>query len=213
VFLDATVAVGAAMRQRFPTVAAACLAAGIDPATQPMPIRPAAHYHMGGISVDSRCRASISGLWACGEAAGTGLHGANRLASNSLLEAVVTGVAVAEDLGGASLPALRALRDARSLPEPQAVAEIRAIMSGEVGVLRDAVGLDRALQQLSALIRTSAPHDAPLAAFAIALAASRRKESRGAHFRKDFPERQAAAGHRQELRMADIQDAIRAYAP
>jgi L-aspartate oxidase len=86
-------------------------------------------------------------------------------------------------------------------------------MSGEVGVLRDAVGLDRALQQLSALIRTSAPHDAPLAAFAIALAASRRKESRGAHFRKDFPERQAAAGHRQELRMADIQDAIRAYAP
>src|SRR6201999_1536422 len=76
----------------------ACMRAGIDPVRQPIPVAPAAHYHMGGIAVDERGRTSLSGLWACGECASTGLHGANRLASNSLLEALVFGARVADDI-------------------------------------------------------------------------------------------------------------------
>jgi L-aspartate oxidase len=90
-FLDARQALGARFAEKFPAVHASCLAAGIDPAKQPIPIAPAAHYHMGGIAVDARGRSSIDGLWAGGEVSSTGAHGANRLASNSLLEAVVYG--------------------------------------------------------------------------------------------------------------------------
>ena len=78
-----------AFRRAFPVIAAACRAAGVDPAREPIPVRPAQHYHMGGIAVDAEGRSSVAGLWACGEAACTGLHGANRLASNSLTEAAV----------------------------------------------------------------------------------------------------------------------------
>src|SRR5665213_3640372 len=83
---------------RFPTVYAACMSADIDPAIQPIPVAPAAHYHMGGIAADARGRTSLEGLWAVGECAATGLHGANRLASNSLLEALVFGARAAEDV-------------------------------------------------------------------------------------------------------------------
>ena len=103
-FLDATKALGAQFRrQDFPTVYASCIAAGIDPARQPIPIAPAAHYHMGGVAVDARGRTSIDGLWAGGEVSCTGAHGANRLASNSLLEAVVYAARIAEDIGGRTL--------------------------------------------------------------------------------------------------------------
>jgi L-aspartate oxidase len=91
IFLDATNVRGLDLAWRFPAVTALCREAGIDPVTQTIPVRPAAHYHMGGIAVDVAGRTSIDGLWACGEAASTGLHGANRLASNSLLEAAVCG--------------------------------------------------------------------------------------------------------------------------
>ena len=97
-FLDCRAAIGDAFAERFPTVYAACKAAGIDPATQPIPIAPAAHYHMGGVHVDGAGRTSLDGLWACGEVTCTGAHGANRLASNSLLEAVVFAARVAEDI-------------------------------------------------------------------------------------------------------------------
>src|SRR5205807_5820437 len=88
-FLDARAALGSRFAERFPTVYASCTAAGLDPAQQPIPVAPAAHYHMGGIAVDDRGRTSLQGLWAGGEVSSTGAHGANRLASNSLLEAVV----------------------------------------------------------------------------------------------------------------------------
>src|SRR5271165_1872600 len=101
VFLDATAALGSRFAGHFPVIAAACAACGIDPATQPIPVRPAAHYHMGGIAVDWRGRSTLAGLWACGETAGTGLHGANRLASNSLLEAVVGAGWVADSVAAA----------------------------------------------------------------------------------------------------------------
>ena len=77
-----------------------CVAAGIDPARQPIPIAPAEHFHMGGIAVDARGRTTLDGLWACGEVSCTGAHGANRLASNSLLEAVVFAARIAEDIDG-----------------------------------------------------------------------------------------------------------------
>ena len=109
VYLDARAAVGEAFPERFPTVFAACRRAGLDPRREPIPVSPAAHYHMGGIDVDLSGRSSLPGLWACGEVASTGVHGANRLASNSLLEALVFGARVADDLRGrlAALPGTR----------------------------------------------------------------------------------------------------------
>lgn len=101
-FLDARNVRGLDFAKRFPAITALCRQSGIDPVTQPIPIRPAAHYHMGGILVDRNGRSSVDGLWACGEAACTGLHGANRLASNSLLEAAVCGGRVARDIAATS---------------------------------------------------------------------------------------------------------------
>ena len=105
-FLDARKALGAHFAEKFPTVYASCLAAGIDPATQPIPVAPAAHYHMGGIAVDAHGRTLARR--ACGPAAKcprTGAHGANRLASNSLLEAVVYAARIAEDIAGRAIAA------------------------------------------------------------------------------------------------------------
>src|SRR6202171_2279527 len=102
VFLDARNVGGLDVARRFPTISALCREAGIDPVTQAIPIRPAAHYHMGGISVDQSGRTSVEGLWACGEVACTGLHGANRLASNSLLEAAGGGGWGGQDIGAAA---------------------------------------------------------------------------------------------------------------
>src|SRR5262249_8539436 len=98
-FLDCR-RLGDALVDHFPTVYATCRSAGIDPTKDPIAVAPAAHYHMGGILTDARGRSSVDGLWACGEVASTGAHGANRLASNSLLEAVVFGARVANDIAG-----------------------------------------------------------------------------------------------------------------
>src|SRR3954468_1608954 len=115
VFLDCREAIGESFADHFPTVCAACQAAGIDPAIQPIPVAPAAHYHMGGIASDEHGRSSLEGLWVVGECAATGLHGANRLASNSLLEGLVFGARVADDMKGAVTP-----RIAKGLaPAPQ----------------------------------------------------------------------------------------------
>ena len=105
VYLDTRAVLGARLPEAFPTVYENCISMGIDPIRDPIPVAPAAHYHMGGIKVDAAGRASLAGLWACGEVSSTGAHGANRLASNSLLEAVVYGARIAEDIAGASLAA------------------------------------------------------------------------------------------------------------
>ena len=113
--LDAREAVGEAFPERFPTVFEACRQHGLDPRVEPIPVAPAAHYHMGGVDVDLEGRTSVPGLWAAGEVACTGVHGANRLASNSLLEALVFGARVARSVGEA-LPHVRRPADALELP-------------------------------------------------------------------------------------------------
>lgn len=193
-FLDCRAALGDSFAARFPTVFAACKAAGIDPAHQPIPVAPAAHYHMGGIAVDADGRSSLGGLWAVGECASTGLHGANRLASNSLLEALVFGMRVAEDVRGTIAPQSasgNAPSPARfsALPPPPM---LREAMTRLVGLERDENGLREALSVIAGIERAGAHEPALLnmtaAAKLTAAAALARHESRGAHFRTDFPE-------------------------
>jgi L-aspartate oxidase len=177
---------------RFPNIFGVLATYGLDPATDPIPVRPAAHYHMGGIKVGLTGRSGIDGLWACGEVACTGLHGANRLASNSLLEAAVCGKWAAEDLGAADLPAAEPsaglAADVPAQGGAAALAATREIMDRDVGVVRDQAGLGAAIEALGRLRRDAAgteAEDAISVALLIALAALRRPESIGAHWRAD----------------------------
>jgi L-aspartate oxidase len=190
-------------RVRFPTILATLTALGIDPVTQLIPVAPACHYASGGIGTDLHGRTSVTGLYACGEAACTGVHGANRLASNSLLEGLVFGRRIAADIvsslrPGAPLPELgvdvRTAGVASSTIRPRLQAE----MSADAGVLRDATGLARASQSLQKLAgprsadpRTETWEATNLLTVATALvaAAARRRETRGSHWREDYPDR------------------------
>jgi L-aspartate oxidase len=195
VFLDATKAVGDYFPERFPTVYASCIAAGFDPRSQGIPVAPAAHYHMGGIASDAEGRSAVPGLWVAGECASTGLHGANRLASNSLLEAIVFGAraAASMDMVPASarrfdLPKAPAL-DADDTTGPD-LAHLRRVMTACVGVERDAASLQTALGEIETLRATASTETMTAAtdtALLIASAAFAREESRGGHFRTDFP--------------------------
>ncbi|HST76346.1 MAG TPA: L-aspartate oxidase [Acetobacteraceae bacterium] len=187
VFLDARAALGNGFAWRFPGIAAICAEAGIDPATRPIPVRPAAHYHMGGIAVDAAGRSTVSGLWACGEVARTGLHGANRLASNSLLEAAACARWVAESVAGSASASVR-LPSSLSLPAAPDPSSVRPVLSRAAGVLRHADALGDAAAALLPLAHSAGPAADPAAVgLMIAVAALHRRESRGAHFRTDFP--------------------------
>ncbi|MBK8481044.1 MAG: L-aspartate oxidase [Proteobacteria bacterium] len=215
-FLDATGALGARLAARFPTVFELCRRDGLDPRIAPLPITPAAHYHIGGIAVDGRGRSSLPGLWAAGENACTGAHGANRLASNSLLEAMVIAGRVAEDVAtqlplccdvpasplaaGAGVASAGALVGAgvcsaaaeASRAEAEVVSTLRALMWRDVGLVRDHAGLTRALQTIVELARRLGPgageaHNLLEVAQLVTAAALARRESRGVHFRADFP--------------------------
>jgi L-aspartate oxidase len=155
---------------------------------------------MGGVKVDKAGRTSVTGLWAAGEVACTGLHGANRLASNSLLEAAVCGRLVAEDLAG-----LRAAPFSQTTDQPVpvmrengAIGMIRDLMNRDVGVVRNQAGLDHAIAGLGTLLRETAgttAEDSVALSLLIARAAERRKESRGAHFRSDGKPQTEPAEH------------------
>ncbi|WP_457093564.1 L-aspartate oxidase [Microvirga sp. P5_D2] len=202
VFLDTRHVLGERIARKFPGVTALCRAAGVDPVRTPIPVRPAAHYHMGGIKVDGQGRSSVEGLWACGEVSSTGLHGANRLASNSLLEALAYAAWIADDIKGRALRSLTG-----QAPSPPRVAhrvhrsgdrqilhrlQIRSVMDRHVGVLRDKAGLTDTIRHLRALaheMHLTGERDAALVSLMIAASAYSRPESRGAHQRVDHPAR------------------------
>jgi L-aspartate oxidase len=193
VFLDCREAIGASFASHFPTVFAACQAAGIDPATQLIPVAPAAHYHMGGIASDEHGRSSLPGLWVVGECAATGLHGANRLASNSLLEGLVFGDRVAGDVRGRLAPG--PLRGAPPAPprfaSPAPPHVLRSAMSRDVALERNEDGLRSALDVITRLQTTSSEPallNMTAAAKLVTAAALARHESRGGHWRSDYPQ-------------------------
>jgi L-aspartate oxidase len=195
--------------RRFPTIAAMCRQAGLDLARDPIPVGPAAHYMMGGVDTDVWGRTSIPGLFAAGEVACTGLHGANRLASNSLLEGLVFGArtarAMTEPPRAAPLKANRVQATSSSgdgsaigdAAIPATIPAIQALMWRSVGLFRDRTGLQRAVSRLDAAAAFPVSptvdgwrqRNLVTVAGLIARAALRREESRGGHFREDFPER------------------------
>jgi len=203
-FLDARAALGTRFAERFPTVYASCLEGGIDPATQPIPIAPAVHYHMGGIAVDTRGRTSLRGLWAGGEVSSTGAHGANRLASNSLLEAVVYAARIADDIAGSVLPSPAPLPAEQPAPRncahpALAAKNLRTMMSSHVGVIRDGAHLAEAVRAFAAIERDTgniALRNMATSALLVAAPALSRRESRGAHFRSDYPNEKPALARR-----------------
>ena len=213
-FLDARAALGARFADKFPTVYASCIAGGLDPATQPIPIAPAAHYHMGGIAVDARGRSSIEGLWAGGEVASTGAHGANRLASNSLLEAAVYAARIAEDIAGSAIPSPARLSAEQPVPRncamPARSAEnLRGLMSSHVGVIRDGENLAEAVRSFAALERDTgniALRNMATTALLVAAGAFNRRESRGAHFRSDYPTEKKVFAHRTTTTLGEARD-------
>ena len=196
VYLDARHVDGLA--QRFPTITASARAAGVDPVTELIPVAPAAHYASGGVRTDLSGRSSIAGLYACGEVACTGVHGANRLASNSLLEGLVFARRIAEDVT-ADLPgqAEPVATDVTGWVVPDAVREpLQRAMTVGAGVLRSADTLDRTADEIGRLgqMRADPRNDAWEAtnlltvASALVASARRRQETRGCHWREDFPE-------------------------
>jgi L-aspartate oxidase len=193
--LDARAAIGARFPEQFPSVYARCRAAGIDPVTEPIPIAPAEHYHMGGVATDADGASSIPGLFAVGEVACTGVHGANRLASNSLLEAVVFAARAADRIrqeSGVKGDIVERIDRPAPTPEPAADDEVRAlrdIMAQNLGVVRTGEGMRQAVAELVRLrceTRSRRVAQMAVAGWLIASAGLAREESRGAHFRTDF---------------------------
>ncbi len=203
VFLDCRKALGASFADRFPTVYGYCQDAGLDPSTTPVPVAPAAHYHMGGVAVDALGRTSVPGLWACGEVSATGLHGANRLASNSLAEALVFGARIgmairdetpAPERAVEARPALRFATPPGRHASP-VMMRLRALMTREVGLIRNEASLVRAARELVRMERhlgmtlagPAVYGNVVSAASLIVASAAERRESRGGHFREDHP--------------------------
>lgn len=172
------------------------MAAGLDPRARPIPVAPAAHYHMGGIEVDADGRTSLPGLFTAGECAASGVHGANRLASNSLLEAAGFGAAAGRAAGAELDPGTRPLPapPPPELPDTE-LQKLRAAMTRDAGVERSGAGLRRLSRELGTLEARNGRALPLVAARLIVEAALAREESRGAHHRADFPAASEPARH------------------
>ncbi len=215
VYLDARGIQG--FETRFPTVAAACRSAGIDPVRQPIPVLPGAHYSCGGVVTDVYGQTELPGLFAAGEVARTGMHGANRLASNSLLEGLVVGGRAGK---AAAAHATAAGRPPATWPEPithtaPKRSKLQRAMSRDASVVRDAAGLLRLSETLSdARVRTVARRsdfeDVALAltARAVTAAALARNESRGCHHRAEYSDAAPERPRSSVIRLADDQDTV-----
>ncbi|MER8045692.1 L-aspartate oxidase [Streptomyces sp. NPDC094032] len=201
--------------RRFPTILAACRSHGIDPVTEPIPVAPAAHYASGGVRTDLHGRTTVPGLYACGEVACTGVHGANRLASNSLLEGLVFAERIADDITAhgphrEGLPVVAGGSTVLTLLGPELRRDIQRTMTEGAGVLRSADSLSDAADALEAL-RLDAEGDRKAAepgvdswettnllcvARVLVAAAREREETRGCHWREDRPDRDDAEWRR-----------------
>ena len=196
--------------EKFPALCTACEKVGIDPQKTPVPVRPATHYHMGGIDTDEHGRTSIVGLWAVGEVGATGLHGANRLASNSLMEALVMGqragrdiVSIFSRLKADTVPAVEQPTVMRFNPELRQVyiKHLRQTMSTCVGVARDESDLKEAIDVFQDVMDETQDidldiYDRALVGYLIASDALKRTESRGGHYRIDYPQSEKSWKHR-----------------
>lgn len=194
---------------RFPGAAAIARAAGFEPTRDPLPVTAAAHFHMGGIVTDADGATSLPGLWACGEVASTGLHGGNRLASNSLLEGLVFGARVAHAVRTARRPALVGALDfprrdsTAQAGDPQRLLALRQLVGRSLGPVRNGDAMTAALAELARHAPASrAEEDLVTVARLLLGAALERRESRGSHFRLDYPEPSSACAARRILRPA-----------
>src|SRR6266699_825532 len=206
VYLDMTHLDEAHIRRRFPRIYSTCLQYNVDITAELVPIRPAAHYAMGGVRTDLDGRTTLPGLYAAGEAAGTGVHGANRLASNSLLEGLVFGARAGKKMRDelkapvqkvADLPPTAYSNGPVSLPAEASVGELQDLMWKDAGIVRTGKGLKQAITRLEEIgARVSRPHsrrefearNLQIAGMLVARSALAREESRGAHYRIDFPD-------------------------
>jgi L-aspartate oxidase len=201
VWLDGRQLGQAQWQHRFPTILESCRAHGVDPVTGLIPVAPAAHYASGGVRTDGHGRSSVPGLYACGECACTGVHGANRLASNSLLEGLVFAERITADLADGLPPEREPEPERRpgSLLDAGVREHVAATMTDGAGVLRSRESLGRSLGRLRELgLRASGDHAPGSAAWEatnlhtvatfVALAARAREETRGSHWREDYPD-------------------------
>jgi L-aspartate oxidase len=214
VFLDMTALDAEFLRERFPKIHATCAAFGLDIAKDQLPVSPASHYCMGGVRTDLWGRTTVPGLYAAGEVSCTGVHGANRLASNSLLEGLVFGARAGEVAAGdgpkSQVPRPRSGLDAGGTRDwglgtqlSTAVRKrVKRVMWERVGILRDAASLRRAIAEFEQISRSKlsvSSRNFVTLALLVSRAALWREESRGGHFRTDFPDK------REEFRLHSVQ--------
>jgi L-aspartate oxidase len=212
------------VRRRFPRIVSTCLRYGLDVPRDPIPVTPAAHYVMGGVATDLDARSTLPGLYAAGECAGTGVHGANRLASNSLLEGLVFGARAADAMAEERGPAGRAPEAPQAATSALPPEELRRRAWEALGLERDAAGLQGLLEELDRVRKAPAAVESRAqaeagnltdVAWAMAVSALFREESRGGHYRRDFPETDDKRFHGHTLleggrpRLAEVEAPVR----